>query len=373
MSMRDVDALLEAGIEEHLFTGAACGVWDRGNLLYSRYLGRTGERRDAGRIGAETLWDLASLTKPLATTLLVLRAVESGTIDLDDLVGRYLPEAAAETRDIPIHTLLTHTAGLPAVPALERFFPDPVMADPKAARARLLELRPERRWGESAVYSCTGFLLLGLILERASGLGLGALFRDEIGARLGLVSAGYRAIRCRRNGRCEGAEGAVSEIAETEFCWWRGRRLRGEVHDESAWCMGGEAGNSGLFATLGETLRLAGQFLPTGLGRDEPRLISEQSRRAATISHTDGLERRRGYGLLLHDAETHDGPAWPAETFGHTGFTGTSFFIDPGRERLVVTLTNRVYYGRASTETVFPAFRRRLHGAIAAALGGSCD
>jgi len=354
-----------------LFSGAACGIWVGGRALHQRYAGSLAPDEGGGPVGADSLFDLASLTKPLCTAILAMRAREAGLFPLDATLGSILPESAA--RDVPLGAILAHAGGLPAVPALERLFPDARAIDPArpelAARAAaeaergLLSLAPVEPWGRRVEYSCTGYMLLGLALRRVAGKGLGELFRDEIAAPLGLRDAAFLP-----------PPQAVPRIAATELCPWRGRRLRGEVHDESAFCVGGAAGNAGLFATLREVRAIAAIFLNGGRGDPGPdgsegaRILGEESVRLMTACAAEGLGRRRAIGFAMHDDETQDGPSWPAAAFGHTGYTGTSVFVEPGRRLLAVALTNRVYYGRESTAAAIGAFRRALHGEALAGL-----
>lgn len=306
----------------------------------------TGHPADQG-----TIFDLASLTKPLATTLLVLKAADRGEIGLDDRTDKYLPEAKGTGGGATVRDLLRHAAGLPAIPALERFFPDPYRPDRNRAMAALFAIEPERRPGESVVYSCTGFLLLGALLERLGGQRLSALFDREIALPLGLNrGAGYASFLPDDEAR--------KRAAPTEFCAWRKRRVVGEVHDESSYCLGGDGGNAGLFADLAGAEKLFAVY-ETGGGLLSPGIVAEAKR-----LQTSGLNRKRGLGLQLHDAESFDGPACPEDSYGHTGFTGTSVWNAPSAGISATALTNRVYYGRERTAETMAAFRRAFHTAL---------
>lgn len=356
----DLDAVVDSGLRDRVFPGIACGIWKEGRLRYRRLSGFRDLEPEALPVESDTIFDLASLTKPLATAILVMRARDGGGLELSDPLGRFLPEAAPGARELSLLDILAHRSGLPAIPALERFFPDSGRVDPELAARRLLEIEPEAPAAASVVYSCTGYMLLGLALERITGLRLPELFRREIALPLGLSpSAGFR----------PGPE-LRERAAATEFCRWRGRRIRGEVHDESAYCMGGAAGNAGLFAGLEDVARIASIFLNEGKGGNGASILSPESARLMTSSLTEGLNRRRAVGWAMHDAETQDGPDWPEASFGHTGFTGTSVFMEPASRLLVVALTNRVYYGREATAEILPPFRSALHSAAIAAFGG---
>jgi CubicO group peptidase (beta-lactamase class C family) len=355
----DLDQSVDRGLRDEVFPGIACGVWKDGRLRYSRFSGFRDLEPEPRAIESDTLFDLASLTKPLSTAILLMRAREKAGFELSEPLGRFLPEVAPGTTDLRLLDILTHTSGLPAIPALERFFPDPAKIDPELARRRLLEIGPERPAGKEVVYSCTGYLLLGLALERITGLSLPELFRRELALPLGLsAGSGFLPDAERRE-----------RAAATEYCAWRGRRVRGEVHDESAYCMGGAAGNAGLFATLGDVAKIASIFLDGGRSPGGETILGPESIRLMCSSLTEGLNRWRAVGWAMHDGETLDGPDWPPASFGHTGFTGTSVFIEPRSRLLVVALTNRVYYGREATAESMPRFRREFHSAAIRAFG----
>lgn len=146
--------------------------------------------------------------------------------------------------------------------------------------------------------------------------------------------------------------------------------MQGQVHDESSYCMGGIAGNAGLFAPIEDVAKIASVFMPAASADrssartiSAPALLSAESVSLMTHSQTEGLNRRRAVGWALHDAETFDGPDWPDDAFGHTGFTGTSVFAAPRQGLLCVVLTNRVYFGRGPTTEPMGAFRRAFHSA----------
>ncbi len=381
-----IDEIVEKGMADRVFPGIVCGVWKDGREVYSLVKGHAVPPDDpelaARPMARDTVFDLASLTKPLSTAILVMKAVEAGTLRLDDTVSRFLrgpaPEYASPAASaIPVRELLTHTGGLPAIPALEKYFPDPFHIDRNEAVARLLAIAPERPFGESVVYSCTGFMLLGLILESISGLSLGELFRRELARPLGLAGAGFapelgqdpRDARPDTASRGSGPA-LFPGAAPTEFCAWRKRRICAQVHDESSWCLGGQAGNAGFFATLDDVAAIASIYLQEGLswgGRDGTqgvRILERDTVRLMTTPQTGAAGERRSLGLRLHDQDTLDGPAWPDSSFGHTGFTGTSVFMDPGSRLMAVCLTNRVYYGREQTVLKMPVFRRAFHTAV---------
>lgn len=332
-----VEDVVEQGIADGTFPGAVVLIEKKGKVALSVVRGDRQVQPVREPMTADTLFDLASLTKPLATAPLTLLVAAQG-IDLDSPLGRYLPGVCADSRDLTLRQLLLHTSGLPAVPDLYTAFPDAAAVDRDAAERLLLSRRPLGRPGAEVVYSCTGYQLLGLFLRRVTGLPLRELFRTVVAEPLGAADLLFNPPEA---GRC----------AATERCPWRGRWIRGEVHDENAWCLGGDAGNAGLFGTAAAVLRLLGV------------LAAADQFRPMRASFTDGLNRRRAVGFMMHDAEAAVGPLYSSDSFGHTGFTGTSVWVEPAAELTVVTLTNRVHLGRAETQDKLVAFRRALHEA----------
>ena len=376
----ELDALIGAALAEETFPCIACGLWIDGKERYLRF---------AGSADPATLFDAASLTKPLATAPLALIARDSGALDLAAPIGRYLPDTNADAAGIPVGALLTHTSGLPSIPAIERAFPylaersglkksdrttgsdriydedgAPAIDRAQAVKA-LLAIEPERPVGQGVVYSCTGYMLLGLILERISGQALGELYRTALADPLGLPRA-----RFASGLDPDGGPTPIEGAAPTEFCAWRGRRVRGQVHDESAYCFGGQAGNAGLFVSLEDVRRTAEAYLSGSAAANQGAgatagLLSPRSLSDLAQDRTPGLNEARSLGFRMNDGSTFAGPLWPASSFGHTGFTGTSLAIWPERRMIAVVLTNRVYYGRERTMQKMADFRVAFHSIAA--------
>ncbi|MFC4553773.1 serine hydrolase domain-containing protein [Georgenia faecalis] len=279
------------------------------------------------------VFDLASLTKLLTTTAALVQ-VDAGALDLDAAVADVVPEFADAAADGPargrvtVHHLLTHTAGLLDVLDLWRTDGD------RAARAhRVLAAPLLSEPGTTHRYSCVGFLVLGLLLERLTGLDLPALLATTVTGPLGMTSTGYSV-----------APGAVAAATEHQVDPPRGM-VRGAVHDEAAWALGG-AGNAGVFSTAEDLVRL-GEMVRAG----RPALLSGRAR-ALLRTNVLGPEEtaRVGYGQALGfrvgDASAL-GEADPT-AIGHTGFTGTSLVVDARNDLVVVLLTNRVHPARTA-------------------------
>lgn len=288
----------------------------------------------------DTVFDLASLTKVTATLPVVLWLLEQGRFRLDDPLAAYLPEVPEPA--VTIRHLLTHTAGFPPGERLwGRGF------NRAQALDHLARFAPTRPVGEQIVYSDISFVLLGYLAERLTGRRLDELCREYVFGPLGMEGATYSP-----------GPGA----APTEYREHLGRRQQSQVHDENATALEGVAGHAGLFGTADDLVRYAGMWL----GWPGPRVLSPATRAAATRVHAESPGDRRGLGWLLRTATYPScGDLMSPESFGHTGFTGTSIWMDPTRSLAVILLTNRVYYGR---QDHIIRLRPRFHNAVLAAL-----
>jgi len=297
----------------------------------------------------DTIFDLASLTKPIATATAVLWLVHDGLVALDDPVAKFLPAFAERGKEgVRVRHLLAHAAGLKPWRAYHEVLRDKErktgesLVGSAAAREfivdRTLRSAPVHEPGEAAVYGDLDFIALGALVEAVSGRRL-----DEFCRERSFDPLGMRETRFVRHGEGERLPDALRRrIAATEACPWRGRVVWGEVHDPNAFAMGGVAGHAGLFATADDVMAFAQAWLDAWKGREgvlPPALVREWSRRQ---------ELPPGSGWALgwdtptpgaSSAGRHFSPA----SIGHLGFTGTSLWIDPESEAIVVLLTNRVH------------------------------
>lgn len=306
----------------------------------------------------ETLYDLASVTKLFSATAF-MTLVEEGKISIDDPVKTVLPEfsgarpiqpyenpldwgkmvsvpplaegekrgARANTVDadqVTFRNLLIHNSGLPAW----RAFKDQPDAD--SAIRLALETFFSYPLGERVVYSDVGLILLGLAVSRLAGSPLNAVISERVTQPLGLSAHFQPAAPLS----------SIQNFAPTEFCKWRGRRIVGEVHDESAWRLGGVAGHAGMFAHARDVAKFGQSFLDASVLKRET--IVEMTRLQAEFND---VRRGLGFALWSPDPEASSHPFSPS-TYGHTGFTGTCLWIDPKRQLVVAFLTNEVYNGR---------------------------
>jgi CubicO group peptidase (beta-lactamase class C family) len=288
-----------------------------------------------------TLYDLASLTKPLAAAPLAVRLADGRRMRLEDPLARHLPgwDGTDVRSGIRLLDLLTHRSGLPP------WIPLYVHAEDRAGRVAWLSNVPlAYPPGTSVAYSDPGFILLGYALERAAGEPLDRLFAREIARPLGVADLRYRPPASWRPRIAATEEGNARErvLAGPEgagYNRWRTGMIWGEVHDGNAHSMGGVAGHAGLFGTARAVHRLARQFLPGGSG-----IVPDEALDLFGRSLTPGLAEERSVGFQMATTRgCSAGEALSRGSFGHTGFTGTSVWIDPDRRRIYVLLTNRVH------------------------------
>jgi CubicO group peptidase (beta-lactamase class C family) len=358
-----VQSLLEEGVDRGFFTGAAAvvageaGAVDDWNVGESR-IGPPEERR---AVLPDTLWDLASLTKPLVGTALLLSLAQDRSLALDDPLSRFHDLYKKMKFDgVTLRRLLTHTAGLQA------WYPCYVRGEGRDAyRRTLADLDSIGRPGGAVVYSCLGFLLLADVVERVGGSELDRQFRDRVAAPLGLAEDLIFFPRNKDLARAAGGERDDSTerkmVAERhlKYSGFRSGFVNGEVNDGNAYHRAaGVSLNAGLFGTAGAVGELGRAWLVKN-----PRLLSETSIAEATRLATPGLEEARGLGWDLAATPDFAADALSPESFGHTGFTGSSLFIDPERKRVFVLLTNRLHPEARAVD--MKDFRRRFHKAAA--------
>jgi CubicO group peptidase (beta-lactamase class C family) len=383
-SLSQIDHLMQDAVGR-VFPAATLLIARADEILLHRAYGPQGAADDHPPVTPATRFDLASVSKLFTATAFML-LVQDGRVRVDAPIHQALPEFGATRRIAPIQDpitreilpplagevgeeidvsgvtfrhLLTHTSGLAPWRGLfldipqARPIPLPHRISPEL-RTRRVELILQRRDlayppGQRIAYSDLGLILLGEAVSRIAGQPLDVFIERRILQPLGLHHTGFNPLA---------RDVPRHEIAPTEVCAWRQRRCWGEVHDENAASLAGVAGHAGLFATAQDLLDFARAFLPAADGLLRPHLVEEMTREQA---RWQGL--RRGLGWQLPGEEGAPvGRAWPREGFGHTGFTGTSLWIDPARQLIVILLTNRVYFGRANTAII--DFRPQLHNLI---------
>ncbi len=348
------------------FPSAVYLVAERGRQVFADALGYAVV--DPVRIAAtlDTIYDLASLTKPLVTGLLCARRIEARELNLDSSVSQYLTEFdRTDKQAITIRELLTHSSGLPA------WRPLYILAEGQTDRtlAAVANLELQYKPGTRVVYSDLGFIVLGLLLERMAGQRFADLVQSEVFQPLDLKRTFFNPEMAMQTGIAACETGSVYERemyldSETSgYNNWRKELIWGQVHDGNAHFLGGAAGHAGLFSTVHETLALANQFV-----NSQTKLLRPDTCELFRKNLTRGLEEARSFGWQL--AETKDSAAGadlPGDSFGHSGFTGTSCWNDPHRERAFILLTNRTH-ARALPFANINSVRRKFHSLAVAAL-----
>ena len=349
-----IDALVEAAIREGATPGAALVVGRGSRVVRLRGYGRLGW--DEGEPSVDprtTLYDLASLTKVVGTTSAVMLLVDRGALELDAPVVRYLPDwGRGDPRkgEVTIRHLLLHRSGLAP---FRRWYTE--LRGKEAFVQAIQEEALEVPAGTRTAYSDIGFMTLGLVVEAVSGRSLDRFLQEELWAPLGMTDTGFLPDPAQR-----------PRIAPTEEDPVRGGIVRGLVHDENAWAMGGVAGHAGLFSTAADLARFVSALREAAAGTAGPEgvlpsgVVDRWTRRA-----DQGSTRALGWDTPSLNGSSA-GDYFSTFSFGHTGFTGTSIWVDRERDLWVVLLTNRVHPTRENALHV--PLRRAVHDAAARAV-----
>ncbi len=356
--LRPAYALLDRAAADGAFPGGVLAVGWNGQLAVHAF-GKLELYGEAYDVDEDSIYDVASLTKPIVTATAVMLLSQQGRLDLNRPVVSYLPDFAAAAKSDPDPTwraritprmLLLHDSGLPDH---REFFKEAKGHD--AILARVLAEPLINEPGKQIVYSDLGFILLGEIVQRLTGESLAVFAKREIFAPLGMDRSMFNPLRSLRE-----------DIAPTEKdTTFRKRQIWGEVHDENAWAMGGVAGHAGLFSTADDISAFAQMILNGGIYGHE-RLLARSTVQEFTARHTVGTSART-LGWDVPEEASSSGRYFSASSFGHLGFTGTSLWIDPERKLFVVLLTNRVNPTRANEK--IRQVRPALHDAVFEGLG----
>jgi CubicO group peptidase (beta-lactamase class C family) len=319
------DAILRAALGVRC-TAAVLRVEHRGRALLEQAYGAVDDGADASPVDGSTRFDLASLTKVLVATA-VLRAVEEHRLPMDAPLTDLLPEWRETAHEpVTLRMLLAHTSGMQSGADYRQLLGESVEG---FALTRTLAANP----GDHVIYSDLGFIALGVLLERAHRRSLSAVMA-QMCRDAGATHTTYRPAAAEK-----------AAIPATEDDGWRGR-VRGIVHDEKAYLMGGVAGHAGLFGTAFDVARFAEIYLARFAGRETSALAASLALEATSEAADDPI-LRRGLGWALKTSDENScGVRMARSTFGHTGFTGTCLWADPTRDLSIVLLTNAVYFGR---------------------------
>ena len=317
-------AVLERGLADRAYPGAIAMVGDRHEVIATVAVGHQ-DWAPSPKVDEYTIWDLASLTKVIGTTTALMQLWADHRVDLDAPVQHYLPEFVGPHKElVTVRHLLTHSSGLPGWRPLYKEATSPAEA------LRLLYQTPlDTLPGVRMVYSDLGAMLLGKIVERVSGEPLDVYLRRHVFAPLGMTSTMFKP-----------PKRLLPRIAPTERDPWRGRLVHGEVHDENAYFLGGVSGHAGLFSDAADLSRFARMYLQGGQ-LDGARIVTPVAIDTFTRVQ-DATLSNRALGWEVPNGSNSAGHRMSNRAFGHTGFTGTSIWIDPARDLFVILLTNRV-------------------------------
>jgi CubicO group peptidase (beta-lactamase class C family) len=330
-----LDSIIRVGLAEGAAPGASVAVGRYGRLVYSKGYGTLDYPGDSPSgssvVTPTTLYDLASLTKIIATTTSAMILEEAGKLDIDRTVSSYLPEFnAPDKAAITVRMLLTHSGGLEAGAPLYSAANGSTRG--RAAYLAAINARPlQYPPGTQTIYSDWDMVLVQAVIERITGQSLDAFADGHIFRQLGMIDTRYRPDTNDRALR--------QRIAPTTQDSLRGGRLQGTVHDANAWALGGVSGHAGLFSTARD-LAIFAQFLLDGGTFDRVRILAPQTIARWTSRQGDAASRALGWDTPTPGSSA--GRYFSPRSFGHTGYTGTSLWIDPEKGLFVVLLMNRV-------------------------------
>jgi CubicO group peptidase (beta-lactamase class C family) len=343
--------LLADGIEQRAFPGASIAVTHQGALVALKGLGRFTYDPTSSPVSVETIYDLASVTKVVATTALCMVLHERGLLHLDQKLVEILPEFGGSVHDarrqsVTLRLVLAHSSGLPAyVKLFER------TSSPEELVAEALRTPLTADPGVRTEYSDIGFILLGKVIEKLTGEPFEQLCRQQIFSPLGLAHMTFTP-------RVDWKPMSPPTVDDRSF---RRKIIQCEVHDENAWTMGGIAGHAGCFSTARDVARFAGCMLRGGAP-----LMNAETIRLFTQRQSAPAGTSRALGWDTPSQPSQSGRYFSPHSFGHLGYTGTSLWIDPERQLSVTLLTNRTWpdCGSQLIRQIRPAF----HDAIVEAL-----
>ncbi len=351
--LRDVDAVMQQAVRDTAFPGAVLLAAKDGVIFYEKAFGGFTYDTYPDYVRTRTVYDLASVTKVIATTSAVMRLVDDGKIALSDKVTKYIPEFGANGKqDLTVYNLMVHNGGLPAWRKFYEF-----CDTPECVLDSIWATPLEYTTGEKTVYSDLGLISMGVLVRRVSGKPLD-MFVDSVFFR----PLGMRSTRYNPPG------GIRDRIAPTEVdTYWQktGEAVQGRVHDENAATLGGVSGHAGLFSNAGD-LAVLMQMLLNGGTYGAERFLKEETIREFTRRQSDQSSRGIGWDTKS-EGRSWSGQYSSMRSFLHTGFTGTSVLADPENNLIVILLTNRVYPTR-DTRKIFQV-RPAVHEAIYRAIG----
>ncbi|MCG8618127.1 MAG: beta-lactamase family protein [Desulfobacterales bacterium] len=344
---------MERGVADGVFPGAVLLWAESGKIMFHGAVGAF-DQSGIRKVEPSSVYDLASLTKPLATTLAVAELIGDGRFKLSSPLSELIPGVdGTDKARITVDMLLRHTSGLPAH---REYFKEIVPGDPDARnllRQMILSEPLDSVPGEKEVYSDLGFMLLAWVVEMISGNRLDHFIRERIYSPLGLEGLFFNDLNAQEKSV------GFQDIVPTSRCAWRGKLMAGEVEDENAWVAGGIEGHAGLFGDALSVYILADEIL-RALRNDRPRILKPEVMQAF-VERLPGMTRVAGFDTPSGE-NSSAGKGFPRHGIGHLGFTGTSLWMAPETGRVVVLLSNRVHPSRDNWK--IRKFRPRIHDKI---------
>jgi beta-N-acetylhexosaminidase len=349
-ALHRVDRIVREAIRDSAFPAAQVAIVKDGMLVYNKAFGTLTYDPKAKETSNTTRFDLASLTKVIATTAAVMKLYDTRQLSLDDTVSQYLPQFTGGRKgSVTIRQLMIHRSGLPPFRKLWELCPTP-----QAALDTIFTTPLVANPGDSMIYSDLGMIIMGKIVEKISGMSLAAFVEKEFYGPLNMTNTGYTPPAAQ-----------WPQIAPTEIdTLWRKKLVQGTVHDENAAFLGGVSGHAGLFSTASD-LAIFMQLLMDNGTYGGKRFVSDSTVRLFTRRHSPEDDRAIGWDFKSPRGSSA-GSLFSPSSFGHTGFTGTSIWVDPDRNLCVILLTNRVYPTR--TNMKISKIRPAVHDAIINAL-----
>ncbi|RKY91078.1 MAG: serine hydrolase [Ignavibacteriae bacterium] len=345
----NIDSVIVHAIKDSAFPGAVVLVSKDGEVIYEKGFGHFTYDESSSEVKINTIYDIASLTKVIATTTAAMSCLDRNLFQLNEPVYNHIPEFSENGKEaITIENLLLHNSGLPA---WKKFYNKNLDAD--SIIKNIYSIKPEYPAGTKTVYSDLGIIVLGKLIETVTHKKLDQYCNDEI------------FIPLKMNNTCFNPPDSVKyKIPPTEIDkHWRKKLVQGEVHDETSSLLGGVAGHAGLFSTAEDLSKLIQMLLDEGIFSGK-QFIKPETVKLFTKRHSPKSTRALGWDTKS-TTRSSAGNKFSKTSFGHTGFTGTSIWIDPERKLFVVFLTNRVYPSRENKKII--NVRPKLHNAVISA------
>ena len=365
--------LLESAIKAKVFPGAVALVAQEGKVVFFEHVGHRSLVPERVPMARDTIFDLASLTKVFATTPAIMRLVDEEKLNLDQSLAEVLPkEALGDKRDLTLRLLLTHSAGLlDWKPFYEKLRDHPLQDRKRLLREWIIEEPFAYEPAKGNLYSDLGFMLLEWVIEEKAEENLSEFVEKHFYGPLGLKRTFFRGTSEEGNPPrppfTKGGKISAEEFAATEDCPWRMRVLQGEVHDDNAWTLGGYSGHAGLFSTAEEIYVMANMLREHYSGKRndffKPETVREFFRRHEIVKGSDWA---LGWDTRVLEGSSA-GKYFSRDSVGHTGFTGTSIWMDLKKDVIAILLTNRVHPKRDNDK--IKQFRPLFHDSIMEELG----